>query len=69
MKKRNGVLSDPWSRFIKPSNSTPGKIYGLVKTHKERNPARVIISGCETAIENLPIFVEKCLYSEILNIE
>ena len=27
--KRNGVLNDSWSRFIKPSNSTPGKMYGL----------------------------------------
>ena len=36
--KRNGVLNDSWSRFIKPSNSTPGKMYGLVKTHKEGNP-------------------------------
>ena len=51
--KRNGVLNDSWSRFIKPSNSTPGKMYGLLKTHKEGNPVRVITSGCETAIENL----------------
>ena len=67
--KRNGVLNDSWRRFIKPSNSTPGKMYGLVKTHKEGNPVRVITSGCGTAIENLSIFVEKCLYSEVLNIE
>ena len=67
--KRNGVLNDSWSRFIKPSSSIPGKMYGLVKTHKEGNPARVITSGCGTAIENLSIFVEKCLYSEALNIE
>ena len=33
--KCNGVLNDSWSRFIKPSNSTPVKMYGLVKTHKE----------------------------------
>ena len=26
-------------------------------------------SGCGTAIENLSIFVKKCLYSEVLNIE
>ena len=44
-------------------------MYGLVKTHKEGNPVRVITSGCGTAIENLSIFVEKCLYSEVLNIE
>ena len=61
-RKRNGVLNDSWSRFIKPSNSTPGKMYGLVKTHKEGNPVRV-------SIENLSIFVGKCLYFEVLNIE
>ena len=67
--KRNGVLNDSWSIFIKPSNSTPGKMYGLVKTHKEGNSVRVINSGCGTAIENLSIFVEKCPDSEVLNIE
>ena len=51
--KRNGVLNDSWSRFMKPSNSTPGKMYGLVKTHKEGNPVRVITCGCGTAIENI----------------
>ena len=65
--KRNGVLNYSWSRFIKPSKSTPGKMYGLVKTHKEGNPVRVITSGCGTAIENLSIFIEKCLFSEVLN--
>ena len=59
--KRNGVLNDSWSRFIKPSNSTPGKMYGLAKTHKEGNPVRAITSGCGTAVENVSIFVEKCL--------
>ena len=63
--KRNGVLNDSWSRFIKPSSSTPGKMYGLVKTHK----VRVITSGCGTAIENLSTFVGECLYSEVLSIE
>ena len=40
---RNGILNDSWGGFIKPSYSTPGKMYGLVKTHKEGNPVRVII--------------------------
>ena len=44
-------------------------MYSLVKTHKVGNPVRVITSGCGTAIENLSIFVEKCLYSEVLKIE
>ena len=29
----------------------------------------MITSGCGTAIENLSIFVEKCLYTELLKIE
>ena len=43
-------------------DSTRGKLYGNVKTHKIGNPARVITSGCNTAIENLSIFVENVLY-------
>ena len=35
---------------------------GLIKTHKENNPVRVITSGC-TPIESLSIFVE--LYKEV----
>ena len=33
-------------------------MYGLVKTHKEGNPVRVITSGCGTAIENLSILLK-----------
>ena len=40
-------------------------MYGLIKTHKVGNPVRVITSGCGTATENLSIFVDKCLYSEV----
>ena len=42
---------------------------GLVKTHKVNNLVRVINSGCATAVENLPIFVERCLYPEVLKIK
>ena len=37
--------------------------------HKDNNPVRVITSGCGTAVENLSIFVERCLYPENLKIE
>ena len=40
-------------------------MYGLIKTHKFDNPVRIITSGCNTAVENLTIFVEKVLYSEV----
>ena len=43
-------------------DSTPGKMYGNVKTHKIGNPTRVITSGCNTTIENLSIFAENVLY-------
>ena len=43
-------------------DSAPGKMYGNVKTHKIGNPTRVITSGCNTAIENISIFVENSLY-------
>ena len=43
-------------------DSTRGKMYGKVKTHKICNSAKVITSGCNTAIENLSVFVENVLY-------
>ena len=39
-------------------DATPGKIYVNVTTSKIGNPTRVILSGCNKAIENLSIFVE-----------
>ena len=36
-----------------------------VKTHKANNPVRSITSGCNTAVENLSIFVEKVLCKEV----
>ena len=56
-------------RFVEISPANPGKMYCLIKTHKVGNPFRVITSICGTAIENVSIFVEKCLYSEVLKIE
>ena len=43
-------------------------MYGLIKTHKNDNPARIITSGCNTAIESLSIFVEKVLYDIASNL-
>ena len=51
-------ISEKWKKFITVKDSTPGKMNGNVKTHKIGNPTRVITSGCNTAIENLSIFVE-----------
>ena len=33
------VLDKKCASYIKPSNSKPGTMYGLIKTHKENNPA------------------------------
>ena len=44
-------------------------MYGLVKTHKGNNPVRVITSSCGMAVEDLSIFVERCLYPEVLKYE
>ena len=65
----NKVLDKSWSKFIQPSFVAPGKMYGLVKTHKADNPVRVITSGCGIAVENLSKFAEKCLFPEVLKIE
>ena len=65
----NNVLDKSWGEFIELSFAAPGKMYGLVKAHKADNPVRVITSGCGTVVENLSIFVEKCLFPEFLKIE
>ena len=56
------ILDNKWKSFIAPSNSPAGKMYGNVKTHKENNPVRVITRGCNTAVENVSIFVENVLF-------
>ena len=55
-------ILDKWRSFIILLSSTAEQIYGNVKTHKENNPVRVITSGCNTAVENLSIFVENVLF-------
>ena len=42
---KNKSIDDKWQSYLKPtSKSTPGKMYGLIKTRKVGNPARVITS-------------------------
>ena len=59
------VPDERWVKYIRSSHVKPGSMCGLVKTHKENNPARVITSGCGTAIEFLSIRLEKYLYKEV----
>ena len=44
-------------------------MYDLIKTHKAENCVTVMTSTCGTAVENLSIFAEKCLFPEVLKIE
>ena len=62
------ILDQKWKSYIQTECSTSGKMYGLIKTHKNNNPARIITSGCNTAIESLWIFVEKILYDIASNL-
>ena len=61
----NKVIDNSWKSFVSCDSPSAGKMYGLIKTHKVDNPVRIITSGCNTAVENLSIFVEKVLYSEV----
>ena len=58
---KNKVIDVGRVKFIIPKDATAGKRYSLIKT-LNGNPARIITSGCNTAEENLSIFVEKVLY-------
>ena len=60
------AIDENWKRFTKPKYVKPGKMYGMIKTHKESNPARIITSGSGTTVKNLSIFVEKCLFPKVL---
>ena len=65
---QKNILDQKWKSYIQTECSTSGKMYGLIKTHKNNNPARIITSGCNTAIESLSIFVEKILYDIASNL-
>ena len=54
-----GQISDKWKNFILNVDAKPGKNVPLYKTHKDGIPARLLTTGCNTAIENLSKFVEK----------
>ena len=62
------ILAGKWKSYIQTKCSTSGKMYGLVKTHKNDNPLQIITSGCNTAIQSLSIFVEKVLYDIASNL-
>ena len=51
-------ISSEWKDFIINEDAQPGKNTPLYKTHKENTPARLLTTGCNTAIENLSRFLE-----------
>ena len=55
-------INKKWKEFVKPGNCKAGKMYGMVKIQKINYPVCVITSGCNTAVDNLSILVEKILY-------
>ena len=55
LNKWSGKINEEWKKFITPNNSSAGKMYGMVKTHKNDNPVCVIPSGCNTAIQKVSI--------------
>ena len=65
---RINVLCKTWQKFIERSHIAR-KMFGLVKTDKDGNPVKIITNGCGIAVQNLSIFVERCLYPEVLKIE
>ena len=56
------ILDEKWKSYIQTECSAFGKMYVLIKNHKNDNPARIITSGCNTAIKSLSIFVKKVIY-------
>ena len=55
-------IIEEWNKFITPNNPSAGKMYGMVKTHKNDNPVCAITSDCNTAVQKLSILVEKTVY-------
>ena len=55
------MIGNNCMRFVTVVNSSPSKIYELVKTHKVNNPVRVITSDCNAAIGSLSIYIEHVL--------
>ena len=53
-----GELSKEWASFIVNPNVRPGKKSTFYKTNKPIIHVRLLTTGCNTAIENLAIFVD-----------
>ena len=63
----NKIISEKWKKFITSKDSTAGKMYRNVNTHKIVIPTRAIKSGCNTAIESLSILYKMCFVTFQVN--
>ena len=59
------VKDNSSKEFILYDSPRANKINGLVKSHRVTNPVRIMTSGCNAAVENFPIFVEKALFKGV----
>ena len=48
-------IDDATYKFITRFDPKPGNAYGLIKCHKEGKPLRIIVPGCNTAVDNSSI--------------
>ena len=51
--KSNQVINLKQYDILKPTGSTPGRLYGLPKVHKENTPCRPVLSAINTATYSL----------------
>ena len=59
--KKKGCLDETTYSEIRPTGSTPARLYGLPKTHKQGTPVRPIISSIGTYTYGLAKFLVKVL--------
>ena len=52
-------ISEEWSKFVVNLEAKKAKNSTLYETHSNGTPVRLLTAGCNTAIENVAIFVEK----------
>ena len=50
-------ISKEWAKYIVNEKAVPAKNSTLYKTHNPNNSARLLTTGCNTAIENLSCFI------------
>ena len=50
-----------------PAGSVPGKLYGLIKVHKQDNPAKLVVSMIKTPEYKLAKFLDSIIKPHVLN--